>query len=257
VAAVRTDDWEIWLTDLSRRTETRFTFDPARKRTPVWSPDGRRVAFASDRAGRYNLYEHAADGGGQDELLLQSDHTKYVNDWSRDGRSLLYQEIDPKSMYALWVLPMDGASGPRKPVPLLRTAYDERNGKFSPDGRWVAYESNESGRYEIYVLPFPASAAAGGKSMVSRAGGTQPHWRADGREIYYLAPNGMVMAVPVSASGAALQPGAPASLFKAPPNLAWDVAGDGKRFLFPVPAGGETAQVPFTIVQNWMALIRK
>jgi WD40 repeat protein len=177
VAAVRTEDWDIWLTDLSRPRDTRFTFDPARERTPVWSPDGSRVAFASDRAGRYNLYQHAADGGGQDELLLQSDHTKYVNDWSRDGRSLLYEEIDPKGKFNLWVLPMDGASGPRKPVPLLRTAYDERNGKFSPDGSWVAYESNESGRYEIYVLTFPASAAGGGKSMVSRAGGTQPHWR--------------------------------------------------------------------------------
>ena len=113
-----------------------------------------------------------------------------MNDWSRDGRSLLYGEIDPKTKFDLWVLAMDGASGPRKPVPLLRTAFDERNGKFSADGRWVAYESNESGRYEIYVLPFPASTAGGGKSMVSRAGGTQPHWRADGREIYYLASDG-------------------------------------------------------------------
>jgi Tol biopolymer transport system component len=159
-----------------------------------------------------------------------------VNDWSRDGRSLLYQEIDPKSMYALWVLPMDGASGPRTPVPLLRTAYDERNGKFSPDGRWVAYESNETGRYEICVLPFPASAAGGGKSMVSRAGGTQPHWRADGREIYYLAPNGMVMAVPVSASGAAFQPGDPRDFIQGSSQPGMGCS--GRRQTVPLPGSG-------------------
>ena len=148
--------------------------------------------------------------------------------------------------------------GERKPVPFLRTEFDERDGKFSPDGHWVAYESNEAGPFEIYVRPFPAAEGGGGKWMVSQAGGTQPHWRGDGKELFYQTGDGSVMAVPVAVSGSALQSGTPAVLFKGPPNQAsgWDVTADGKRFLFPV-VGGENAQAPFTVVSNWMSLLKK
>jgi hypothetical protein len=153
-------------------------------------------------------------------------------------------------------MPVDGGPGERKPLPFLRTEFIERDGKFSPDGPWVAYESNELGRSEIYVRPFPAS-DADGKWMVSQGGGREARWRGDGKEVFYLAPDGSVMAVPVAASGSAFQPGTPSALFKTRPNPAgWDVTADGTRFLFTVPAG-DTAESPLTIVLNWTSLLRK
>jgi Tol biopolymer transport system component/tRNA A-37 threonylcarbamoyl transferase component Bud32 len=246
---------DIWLTDFAHASDTRFTFDPATERNPVWSPDGSRIAFSSNRLGTHDLYQHASNGSGQDELLFKSDHLKFATDWSRDGRYLLYFEPDPKSKRDLWVLPMDPASSGRKPMPFLRTDFDELNGKFSPDSHWVAYQSDESGRYEIYVRPFPA-VEVGGKWMVSHGGGSQPHWRGDGKELFYMGPDSSLMAVPVSASGAAFQPGTPAALFKAPLSSTWDVTADGKRFLFPIPSG-EATQTPFTVVQNWTSLLKR
>jgi serine/threonine-protein kinase len=168
---------------------------------------------------------------------------------------LLYTGDDPKTKRDLWVLPMDAAPSGRKPVAFLSTDFDELNGKFSPDSHWVAYQSDESGRYEIYVRPFPA-VDGGGKWPVSHGGGILPHWRQDGKELFYIGPDNALMAVPVSASGAVFQPGTPAALFKAPPRSAWDVTADGKRFLFPVPSG-EATQNPFTVVQNWMSLLKR
>jgi serine/threonine protein kinase/Tol biopolymer transport system component len=258
VAVVRSElsNWDIWLTGVSGGGDTRFTFDPARDNDPVWSPDGKRIAFSSDRAGQLDLYQHSSDGAGKDELLFKSDHTKTVTDWSRDGRYLLYTDSDPQTKRDLWVMPMDGPPGERRPVAFLRSAFNEYNGKFSPDGRWVAYASDESGRYEIYVRPFPAAEGGGAKWMVSRDGAREPRWRGDGKELFYLAPNGSVMAASVSASGAAFQSATPAALFKAPSTPGWDVSADGKQFLFPVPAG-DAAQAPFIVVQNWTALLRK
>ena len=173
-----------------------------------------------------------------------------------DGRFLLYGDVDPKTKVDLWVLPMDGASGERKPIPFLRTEFNEQRAKFSPDDRWVAYQSDESGKFEIYVRPFPAVEGGGEKWMVSHGGGTDPRWRGDGKELFYLAPDGNVMAVPVATSGAGFQPGTPAVLFKGPPSPpGWDVSADGKRFLFPVPAG-DTVLAPITVILNWMSLLK-
>jgi Tol biopolymer transport system component len=259
VATVRTDagNRDIWLTAFSRGGDTRLTFGPAVNLDPVWSPDGKRIAFASNHGGGFGLYQHASDGAGQDELLFQSEHNKSVTDWSRDGRFLLYDDADPKTKFDLWVLPMEVQQGERKPIPFLRTEFNEREAKFSPDGHWIAYRSDESGINEIYVRPFPAPEGGGGKSIVSQAGGMDAHWRGDGKELFYLAPDGNVMAVPVSTSGSAFQPGAPAVLFKGPANpFGWDVTADGKRFLFAVPVG-ESAQAPFTVILNWMSLLKK
>jgi hypothetical protein len=246
---------DIWLTDFAHPSDTRFTFDPAADRNPVWSPDGSRIAFSSNRLGTHDLYQHASNGSGQDELLFKSDHLKFATGWSRDGRYLLYYEPDPKTKRDLWVLPMDAASSGRKPIPFLRTDFDELNGKFSPDSHWIAYQSDESGRYEIYVRPFPA-VEGGGKWTVSHGGGIQPHWRGDGKELFYTGPDSSLMAVPVSASGAVFQPGTPAALFRAPPGVPWDVTADGKRFLLPIPSG-EATQTPFTVVQNWTSLLKR
>ena len=244
----------IWLLDLVRGGRTRFTFTQAGRDTfAAWSPDGTRLAFSSSRAGLAAIYEHAANGAGEDEVLLKSGGNKYVDDWSRDGRFLLFED-QPISRHELWVLPMDGA-GERKPALFLRSDFDVRAGRFSPDGHWVAYASNESGRSEIYVRPFPAPAGGGGKWMISQGGGIEPRWRRDSKELFYVRPDGEVMVSSVSAAGPAFEPGAAKPLFKAAP-ASWDLTADGTRFLFPV-IGGDVTQYPFTVVLNWTSLLKR
>jgi serine/threonine protein kinase len=257
VRAVRTEGsgLNIWLVDLVRGGRTRFTFTQSSSDMyPAWSPDGTRLAFSSDRARHYDLYQQAANGAGEAELLLKSDNEKNLTDWSGDGRFLLFDQLNGKTGRDLWVLPMDNAAE-RKPIPFLHTDFDARQAHFSPDGRWIAYRSNESGKNEIYVRPFPAPAGGGGKWMVSQ-GGNQPRWRRDGKELFYLSPDGQLMASQVNASGSAFQASIPKPLFKAPQNVEWEVSPDGTKFLFPV-TGGDTTQSPFTVVLNWMALLKK
>ena len=257
-AAVRTEGsgLNIWLADLVRGGRTRFTFTQSgTDYHAAWSPDGTRLAFSSSRTGHYDLYQYAANGAGEDELLFKSDNDKTLTDWSRDGHFLLFQQLNAKNGRDLWVLPMDTA-GERKPIPFLRSDFDTRNAHFSPDGRWIAYQSNESGRNEIYVSPFPAPPGGGGKWMVSQGGGAEPRWRRDGKELFYLSPDGQLMASQVNASGSAFQASVPKPLFKAQQNVQWDVSPDGTKFLFPI-TGGDTTQSPFTVVLNWMALVKK
>jgi len=211
----------IWLLDFSRGTSTRFTFGPASAQSAVWSPDGSRIIFASvDREGKSNLYQKLASGAGDDELLLKSNEDKYPRSWSRDGRFLLYTATrGPKTTKdKIWVLPLEGD---KKPFPFLRTDFNEEDGQFSPDGHWIAYSSDESGRQEIYVSPFSpnpngTASAARGKWLISTGGGVEPQWRGDGRELYYLAPDGKLMAVDVTTKPV-FQAGAPKSLFQTPP----------------------------------------
>jgi Tol biopolymer transport system component len=249
----------IWLVDLVRGGRTRFTFTQSSSDIyPAWSPDGTRLAFSSNRAGHYDLYQQAANGAGEAELLLKSDDEKNLTDWSLDGRFLLFDQPNGKTGRDLWVLPMirsGDSAGERKPIPFLHTDFDSRQAHFSPDSRWIAYRSNESGKNEIYVRPFPAPAGGGGKWMVSQ-GGNQPRWRRDGKELFYLSPDGQLMASQVNASGSAFQASIPKPLFKAPQNVEWEVSPDGTKFLFPV-TGGDTTQSPFTVVLNWMALLKK
>jgi Tol biopolymer transport system component len=145
-------NFDIWLLDLGRGVLSRFTFDPAIENNPVWSDDGRQIVFASNRRGVYDLYQKTASGAGTEELLLATPQTKDQSDLSPDGHFLLYRSLDPKTSYDIWAVPLDGD---RKPFPFVKTNFDERDGQFSPDGKWIAYQSNESGRFEIYVQPFP------------------------------------------------------------------------------------------------------
>jgi eukaryotic-like serine/threonine-protein kinase len=208
--------------------------------------------FSSNREGPYNLYLKSASGAGQEERLLKSGNPQFANDWTATGDLLLYYESDPKTKMDLWVLPM---TGERKPAVFLKTEFNENRGAFSPDGKWIAYTSDESGRLEIYVQPYPAT---GAKWQVSRDGGRRAKWRRDGREIYWLDEDGTLMAAEVSI-GQTLQPGNAAALFETGiKNIIehFAVTADGERFLLPMPPETEGAR-PVTVVWNWLAGARR
>jgi Tol biopolymer transport system component len=249
---------DLWLRDLARGTETRFTFHASENDGPVWSPRGDRIAFTSNRPGHYDLFIKAASGTGADEPLLATANNKIAYDWSRDGRFLMYAEADPKGKTDLWALPMDGPPEARKPVPFLQTEFNEIQAQFSPDGHWVAYTSDESGRREVYVRPFPA---ADGKWKVSTDGGEEPRWRADGKELFFLASDGRLHAVSVRAATApksAFELGAPEPLFEPRIDtqsgnnlgISYEVSADGKHFLV-VSSNGAQSDLPLTVVANW------
>jgi eukaryotic-like serine/threonine-protein kinase len=168
----------VWLIEVSRGVASRFTFDVAIDSAPLWASDGSRIVFRSTRKGAYDLFEKPANGTADEQPLLVTSQGKSPLDWSRDGRFLLYSAQDPKTASDLWALPM---TGDRKPLPVLHSSFDEIEGQFSPDTRWIAYASNESGRYEIYIRTFPE---AGGKWQISTGGGMQPRWSRDGRELF-------------------------------------------------------------------------
>jgi len=254
--------FDLWLWDLARGAGSRFTFDPAGDRNPVWSPDGSRILFASNRAGVFNLYVKISSGAGADELLLKTDQTKYPEDWSSDGRLIAFAQQDPKTKNDLWVLPLEGPEGaPRKPAPYLQTEFNEQFAKFSPDGRWIVYTSDESTRDEVYVQPYPVT---GAKWMISKDGGVQPRWRRDGKELFYISSANSMMAVEVKLPGkgeAGFQAGVPKPLFQAPRSAGnafphYSVTADGQRFLMLAPMS-ETDSSPATVVLNWQAGLRR
>jgi Tol biopolymer transport system component len=251
-------NFDIWLLDANRGVPTRFTFDPAVEITPLWFPDGRRVIFMSTRNGHNGLFEKSTTGGGDEQVVIEDAGPPMS--WSPDGQFLLYSRPDPKTGLDLWILAM---TGERKPRTVVQTVGDQFGGEFSPDGRWLAYESNESGRLDVYVQPFPD---AGGKWQVSIAGGAQPRWGRDGKELYYVAPDARLVAVPVKASadGKTLDLGAPVPLFRArlasgagntPGRAQYAVAPDG-RFLMNTVVE-DTAASPITVIVNWSAALEE
>ena len=258
IALQRVDDekgtHDIWLIELTRGTPTRLTFDPANDVYPTWSPDGSRIVFSSNREGTANLYQKLSSGAGNDELLLKSDHAKLPTDWSPDGRYIVYQDFSEKD-FDLWVLPLFEE---RKPELFLQTDYADLYGRFSPDGRWITYVSNESGKREVYVRSFPA---AGGKWQISNGGGAQPHWRRDGKELFYLSPDKKLMAVEVNGSSGTFEAGIPKALFDLRINSTngfsdYDVTADGQRFLVNTLVE-QNARSPVTVVLNWTADLKR
>jgi eukaryotic-like serine/threonine-protein kinase len=256
-------DQGIWLLDLARGVSARFTFDLAPDSSPIWSPDGSRIAFAAARAGGTGIYQKASNGAGKEQTLLAAtEDPKFPNDWSRDGRFLLYTKQDPRTKADLWVLPLASDGTPSgAPTPFANTEFSEGQGQFSPDTRWIAYASDESGRPEIYVQPFPPPAGGGSKTQVSRDGGSQPRWRRDGKELFYLSLDGKLMAVEV-VEEPAFRAGVPRSFFQVPvvrmetglDVLRWDVTPGGKSFLIDT---AKTSSAPLTVVLNWTAELEK
>jgi eukaryotic-like serine/threonine-protein kinase len=252
---------DIGVLDSVRGVTSRLTFDPAVDVTPMWSPDGLRVLWSSNRNGGFDLYIKSANGTGPEELLVKmGTGNGWGSDWSKDGRFIFYQMPGAKTGQDLWIAPQ---FGDRKPVPYLQTQFDEQEGRFSPDGNWVAYVSNESGRDEIYVQAFPPS---GAKFQISTGGGSEPQWRIDGTELFYLGADQMLMAVPVKlgrSGSESLHVGVPKPLMAVPPagnagtpTRSYAVSNDGQRFLIPNLAGGGTGP-PLTVVLNWQAGIKR
>jgi eukaryotic-like serine/threonine-protein kinase len=244
---------DIWLIDLARGTNSRFTFDPADDTYPAFSPDGSQVVFTSNRGGKFGLYVKSASGVGNEELIRsEATSDMAVTDWSRDGKTLTYGFTALNANYDSWILPL---TGDRKPYPLLTEKFNDFRVRFSPDGKWILYASNETGRTEIYVQTFPPS---GGKWQVSVAGGNYGYWKSDGREIIFDAPNGKMMAVDVKL-GKTFEAGVPHVLFDIPGTISggrFVVSSDAQRFLLPfVPQSNERPTI--TAVLNWTADIKK
>jgi len=243
---------DIWLIDAASGLESRLTFEASSESHPVWSPDGVWVAFGSDRAGFLDLYRKRA-AGGQDELLLSSPVVKYPSSWSTDNRYIIFDVDDPRTKLDIWILPL---FGDRKPVPFLNSPADEWVGQLSPDGKWMAYTSNESGRYQVYVQSFPRT---GAKWQVSLNGGLHPRWRADGKELFYVAANQKLSAVAVDFKPQFV-PGRTQELFDLSIQSIFTlrspyvVSRDGQRFL--VADSRTDAVSPVHVVLNWGTRLR-
>jgi eukaryotic-like serine/threonine-protein kinase len=258
VAVDRTDEesqnTDLWTYDLQRGAAKRLTFDPAVDSTPVFSPDGKQILFSSSRAHVFRLYVKDADGAQEEKLIpldASNNNNLYPSDWSRDGKSILYTRATE-----LWAAQVPDW----KARPVVQGAGTLKNGQFSPDGRWVAYASNESGRWEVYVTSFPDGR---GKWQVSTAGGSQPRWRGDGKELFYLASDSKIMAVPIT-GGTNFDSGSPVPLFQAVPRemgatselAEYDVARDGQRFLVNTQVRDPETQ-PMSVILNWSTQLKK
>ena len=245
---------DIWQWDLLRDSQTRLTFNPGTDTYPIWSPDGSQVAFDSNRAGFWGIYRWRGDS--QEELLLKGDQQILLtSDWSSDGQFIVYRQAHEKTRMDLEVLPMSGDGQTRN---YLATPFDESYGNVSPDGRWLAYQSNNSGHYAIYVQSFPEP---GRQIPVSQGDGILPRWRRDGRELYYVGLDDKLMAVPVQ-TGATFSAGTPVPLFDVGSLgrrlrcYVYDVSADGQKFLLIRPLE-DASMRPLTVVQNWTELLKK
>jgi len=220
---------DLWLYDVATGRRTRLDENVADENWLIWSPDGRRVVFNSQRTRGLDLYQTVSHAGERQELLLADDDGKWPVSWSADGQVILYVTSSQATGNDIWVLPL---SGDRNTYPFVKTAAQENWAAFSPNGRWVAYSSTESGQAEVYVTPFPKS---GAKWLVSRGGGFQARWRRDGKELFFMAPDSMLMAASVNSEGQDFEVSGVRALFEThfpyAPYHAFDVAADGQRFL--------------------------
>jgi Tol biopolymer transport system component len=256
VALRRTVDGntDIWLLQVDRGILSRFTSDDLPESNPVWSPDDSRIVFGSPRKTANGLYLKSVNDAAKEELLISMNFNMSALDWSPDGHFVLFRVNDPKNEYDLWSVPVDGD---RKAFPIVQTSANEPDGQFSPDGKWIAYQSADAGRFEIYVQPFPGP---GSKIPISSNGGTQVRWPRDSKELFYIALDGRLMAVPIrlAKDGKTIEPGAPVPLFATHIGGAYSdtsrpqyvVSRDGQRFLMNTVIE-ESAASSLTVILNW------
>jgi Tol biopolymer transport system component len=243
------DRSDLRLLDLVRGANMRLTTSPATDASPVWSPDGARLVFRSNRDRKHDLYIRPAVGGGEEQPFLKTPAAKYPTDWSPDGAFVVYHANDERTHYDVWAVPI---GHPDQPRPLVQTEFDEMQGQISPSGRWLAYTSNQSGRLDVYVQ---ALGPDGRKWQISTDGGSDPKWRADEKELFYIGRDGRMMSVDLP--GAAFDPGTPRPLFLlrdvsavAPYVSAYDLQRDGQRFLVRVPIEHLQTQ-PLNVLVHW------
>ena len=247
---------DIWIFDSRRAAKTRLTFGTAILRYPLWSPDGKTIFYGSNAKGAYHINAKAADGTGAEKVILEDDAFDYPWDISPDQKYLAYMRpaADGKGGTEMWALPL---SGDRKPFPIVPSLFTTNWGVISPDGKWMAYASNESGRFEVYITAFPEG---GAKWEASVNGGSMPKWRRDGKELFFLDPADNLMAVDVRSAGHTIQAGTPHLLFRSVGLQSqlgpYAVTADGKKFLI---NGGNVKEEnqPFVLVQNWTAQLKK
>ncbi len=253
---------DVWLLDVRRDRVSKFTLDPSTEIYPIWSPDGSRIVFGSNRRGRQGLelYQKSTATNDRDELLATLDGLTTVmpDDWSPDGSFIIFRGLgDMKSSFDLWALPLTARG---KPFVVVQTDFEERDAQFSPNGKWIAYHSDDTGQFEVYVQPFMRP---GTRTPISNGGGAQVRWSRDGTELFYVALDGRLMAVPIrsSSDGRTLDAGAPVPLFvtriigglpgQGNHRQQYVVSLDGQRFLVHSVVGEETS--PITVILNWRA----
>lgn len=250
-------DDDLWIEDVARGLRSRFTFTPSIDTNPVWSPDGRSIAFCSNRTGRYGIYRKSSDLSGAEETVYSDSIDSLTDSWSPDGKVLMLHRRDPARQEDLAVLPLtSGVNGAApKLTPFLQTQFRELHGRFSPDGHKVAYVSDESQRAEVYVTSFPLPRT---KQQISTTGGSSPRWRADGRELFFVSGNGTLMAAEVDTRGEPIKVGVIRTLgIPVVKGRGWmyDVSADGQKFL--VAVRPEQKPDPLTLVWNWPMLLKK
>jgi eukaryotic-like serine/threonine-protein kinase len=251
---IQEQEMQVWLYDLSREALARLTFEGNSNQPPAWTPDGKRITFGSNKEGPASLFWQLADGSGGLERLATSEYTQFPQSWSPDGQLLTFTELNPTTGWDIWVLRM----ADRKAQPFLRRSFNEESPRFSPDGHWLAYISDESGRFEVYVQPYPGP---GGKWQISTEGGAEPVWNPNGRELFYRTENKM-MVVDIG-THSSFSAGKPRVLFSEPylptPIIPanYDVSPDGQRFLMLKPSEQETAPTQINVVLNWFEELKQ
>jgi eukaryotic-like serine/threonine-protein kinase len=243
---------QMWIYDLERKTESRFSFDPADHDDPVWSPDGKNIAFDSVKGNSYQIYRKRADGSQPEELLWEDEAGTYPTSWSPDANYVAYDKLEKgQSQYDIWILPL---SGERKPFPYLHSEASEQFADFSPDLKWIAYASNASSKEQVYVATFPDAHA---RFQVSTSGGSNPKWRRDGKELYYMDADHNIVAVSVTTRGHTVELGSARALFRVTgisPGYALNVTDDGQHFLIVHYVGLSSSS--FTLVMDWAAELK-
>jgi serine/threonine protein kinase len=241
---------DVWLYDVQRRVSRRVTYHPRDELQALVTPDGNQLVYSSNRSGFPNLFIKPVEGSDE-KLLVGLDHALFAESISADGKNLLFREVSASSQNDIYSVPLAGG----KPTPFLASDFNEVQSTFSPTGKWVAYSSNESGQYEVYACRYPG---CGSRVQISTDGGSQPTWRGDEKELFYIAPGGWMMSVPIDTSGGVLKPGTPARVTQVllrPPRdeeREYDVSADGRRFLInSLPA--DKRSFPITVVVNWLS----